>query len=192
MTPGQRALQAARAVATGTPEPTKPTRAAPMVVTLPPSAFSAEWSKRPTEPEKIGLRLVSETTNDQARAEATRSADAHYREALNRDSEEYVLHFNGVLIREVLAQACCKPDDVTKTYFEGLPNMMVRAALTEGGVQRLWHGYLELREQLSPLQAPATDDDLEELGVLLTTEARARISEGDRRILARLLDDLQS
>ncbi len=191
MTPTKRAFQAAAAAVAGASAPVVASRAAPMAVTLPPSAFSAEWSKRPTMPEKIGLRLVSETTNDQARAEATRSADAHYREALNRDSEEYVLHFNGVLIREVLAQACCKPDDVARTYFEGLPNMMVRAALTEGGVQRLWHGYLELREQLSPLQAPATDDDLEELGVLLTTDARALVSEGDRRILARLLDDLR-
>lgn len=165
---------------------------APLVVTLPPSAFADTWSGRPSEPARIGLRLVSELSNDKARANATSSADRFYPLA-SRDSGNYVDHFNGQLMRGVLAEAVCRPEDVTTSWFKAHAVDQIHIAFHERGIARLWQGYAELLERLSVLLRKATADDLRDLSSrLAATDAMARLQDGDLRLLARILDDLRA
>lgn len=166
-------------------------RAAPLVVTLPPSAFSQNWPKRPQEPVRIGLRLVSESVADKARASAATSADRHY-PAESRDSQAYADHYNGVLIRAMLAEAMCQAHDASAPWFATMAADMVGVALGDKGALRLWQGYSELRELLSPLLRLATEDDLADLSTrLASADAIGQLHDGDRRLLARILDDLR-
>jgi hypothetical protein len=164
---------------------------APIVVTLPPSAFQATWPKRPSEPVAIGLRLVSDSVNDLARAEATASADKFY-QPISRDSDQYIEHWNGIAMRGILAEAVCQPHDVSASWFRTMAAEQVGVAFTDRGILRLWHGYDELRERLSPLLRVATAENIAELSTrLAATGVIERFGTGDRRILARLLDDLR-
>jgi hypothetical protein len=164
---------------------------APEIVTLPPSAFSAEWANRPKEPARVGLRLVGEAAVDQARAEATADVDRMYAPHL-RDTDEAIHHWNGVFMRGVLGGAMCQPHDVTRSWFKAMAADMVGVALNERGVQRLWQAYGELREKLSPLLPLASPEDLSDLSKRLAMpDAIGRLHEGDRRILRRILDDLR-
>lgn len=187
------ALAAVREGDEATPAPVRPgAQPAPLVVVLPPSAFAPDWKGRPTEPARIGLRLVSEAVNDQARADATASADRHFQMPLV-DVEAYVAHWNGVAMRGVLAQAMCQEHDVSESWFRSMAADAIGVALVERGIQRLWQGYEELRDRLSPLLVPASGDDLAALGAILAgPDAVGRVNLGDRRILARILDDLRA
>lgn len=165
---------------------------APGRVVLPPAAFAPTWKGRPAAPIPVGLRLVSETTNDRARAEATASADRHFAPPL-QDVEGYVQHWNAAAMRGVLAHALCQADDADAPFFESLAEDLIGHAFVEYGIVRLWQGYCELRERLSPLLRLAGPDDISDLSTRLSHEgAIGLLPDGDRRLLARILDDLRS
>lgn len=186
------ALDSARGVTSAPTEAPVSAKDAPIVVTLPPSAFAQSWAGKPNEPVRIGLRLCSESTHDKARANATVSADRFYPEA-SRNSESYVEHWNGQIVRGVMAEAVCQPHDVTRSWFKAMAADLVGVAFTEKGILRLWQGYAELTERLSPLLRLATPEDLSDLSTRLAdADAIGHLHDGDRRLLARILDDLRA
>lgn len=161
------------------------------MVTLPPSAFSETWKGRPSEPVRVGLRLVGEDVNDKARANAMSSAERFYPAPSARDSQAYLDHYNGQLMRGILAEAVCQPGDVTTSWFRAHAADQVHIAFHERGISRLWQGYAELLEQLSPFLRKANAEDLAALAVQLASPgAVTRLHVGDLRILARILDEL--
>lgn len=186
------ALTAARDTAGPAPTSANGATPAPQVVTLPPSAFAETWKGRPKEPVRIGLRLVSESDSEKARANATASADRYFAQT-SRDSDEYAQHWNGVVMRQVLAQAMCRAEDVAQPWFRQMAEDMVGVALNERGVVRLWQGYSELREKLSPLLRVANDEEVAEAAVRLADPKQvAALPAADRRLLGRILDDMRS
>lgn len=162
---------------------TPPKRTPPQrVVTLPPSAFAETYNKRPAEPIAIGIRLVGEETTSGAMSLAVEDA--------NRDAGEGIVEsiwielYNTNVMIHVLAQACCKHDDVNALFFEKAPNDMLRMAFRPATIQRLWEEYQALSKSTSPLTIEATDEDLLALGEMLQIQ---QLLEGVETFQARRL-----
>lgn len=160
-------------------------RPALKVVTLPPSAFADTWDKRPKGEVKVGLRLVSDETLDNARASAAAAAwEVHGDTAPLGRIEAY----NETLVRTILAHACVKDDDVRAPFFGAIAESLVAVALTDAGVLALWEGYERLKVETSPLSPEATDSELQVLAVRLADGTFVgSVSERDRTVLRRLL-----
>lgn len=159
-------------------------RKAPRTVTLPPSAFADSWRRKPQEPIKVGLRLVSEQALEQAERMAAQAAwDIHARV---EDHDLRVGVFNDHVVTNTLAQACVLAEDVTKHFFAPGPEDLIRQALTPGGIRRLWAEY----ERAVIEDCPTGEEpDAEELRALaeLVASGLADLDPTKRRPALRLL-----
>jgi hypothetical protein len=165
-------------------------RPAPKVIELPPSAFADDWDNRPSEPMRVGLRLIAEGDIERARA----SALVRAQETIAEGGQDRVDAFNDAIMRLVIARATCMPDDVREPFFN-LPEEDVQAALTTDAVKLLWHEYDVLKVESCTYLPEADEDDLVDLSVALldqdawgalTVEKSKRL----RRIARHMLEEL--
>lgn len=131
------------------------------VVTLPPSAFADTWSRRPNQPVKMGLRLISEEEFSIALRAATAAAHAEYPQPT--EIELRIHAHNDHLQKNVLAQVCVQADDMSKPYFAPAPEMLIRAALTPGAIRRLWDEYATRSLADGQEAEQATDEQVQSL-----------------------------
>lgn len=137
-------------------------KAARRVVVLPPSAFAETYSRRPTTPVKIGLRSVSDTEA----AAAQRMAHEAAWEAFSRpaDGELRLELFNDHLMTNVLARACVQDLDAMAPFFAPSPEVLIREALTPGGVRRLWEEFERMQIADAPCSPEASDEEMAAFG----------------------------
>ena len=161
----------------------------PKVISIHPNAFASTWEKRPQVAVEVGLRLVPDEDLQTARAEAVKFAlEMHSRE----DEDELNACFNDALLRWRIAKTCCSPDDTRRPFWEYAEDT-VRVALTTEGVKSLAHEIELLELETSPLYAPATDDEIQDLVAILNdgppwAKMSAAEQRGTRRLLTAVLD----
>lgn len=166
-------------------------RPAPRAVEVPVHAFADDWAGKPTQPMRVGLRLVSERDMQMARSEAAKHAWRLHRE--EHDDENRVDAFNDALVRWVVSCALCKPDDATAPFWDDMQLEVVNGALTSEGVRLLWEEYETLAIDSSPLSRELDDEELPALGMLTADVFDALDPEESRRVrrlLAHCLDTL--
>jgi hypothetical protein len=149
------------------PDARKPAR----VVVLPPSAFSDEWPQKPVTDVAVGLRLVSESTLQSAKAEAARHAIGFYegRELDCVDEDARVEAYNDALVRFVCARAMTDPNDIAAPYFP-MAEDTIAQAMTTGGIMRVWDEYVRLLLGTGNRTTPIDDDDIVALAGALRPE----------------------
>lgn len=136
---------------------------------LPPSSFADDWARRPTEPEEIGLVLVSEHVTSNAMTTASRLAyEAHPEDS---DRQQRIDIYGSLIMTGILAHACVDPRNRSRLYFGRIPEDTIRVALTAGGIRRLWEAYEVFAAKESPLSEEASDEQI--------AEAAARIAAGE-------------
>jgi hypothetical protein len=156
---------------------------APRVIEVPPEAFASDWLDRPSEPVKIGLRLVPDHDKQVARAEAAKYAAQMH----PGDTENAIDCFNDALLRWLIARATCQPHDVREPWFQ-MAEDTVRYALSTEGVKTLAHEIEVFELETSPLTKPATDDEVADLAALLERGPPwAQMSHAEQRGTRRLL-----
>jgi hypothetical protein len=156
-------------------------RVPPRVIEIPVDAWADDWPDKPSEPMKAGLRLLSESDLQVARASATEKAIAAQRDALGR-----IEAFNDHLMAWAVACALTDPNDTLRPYFDSAhENVML--ALTSRGIRRIWEELEVLHIERSPLLDEAEDADVAALGELLTAGRVADLPEGKQAHLRRLL-----
>lgn len=168
-------------------------RPARRVVAVPPSAFADTWMRKPHAPQRVGLRLVSETELTAAQSAAASSAWFDVPEV--SDIEARVEAYNDNLITNVLAQVCVQADDISKPYFAPSPEALIREALNAGGIRHLWAAYTSLAIGDGELSPEATAAEIATLGAVLEAampgleqSSQVRI----RRLARAMLDELSA
>jgi len=135
------------------------------VVTLPPSAFADTWRSRPKAPTKLGIRLVSEDEYIEALKNAAQDAWRDFPDPKDTKQREEIAAF--ALMRELLVHALCDPHNVDVPFFKETPNAMIRVALRDATIARLFEELEQLSASTNPLIAEATDDEAAELGAAI-------------------------
>lgn len=157
------------------------------VETLPPSAWAETWADRPREPVKVGLRLVSDKTLENAVHFAEKHADARA-----THDDVWVEQYNAALRRHALGQILCSPTDASRPYFQGAPDILVGLALRPETMTFLWERFELLKIAASPLTTVGTNEDLIILASLIVDPeqlARTGADElGIRRVAGHLLE----
>ena len=149
------------------------------VVRLEPDDFATAWQNRPERAIAVGMRLISDTEENVARAAAV--------EAVEHPAVA-VAEYNDALVAGIVAAAICDVNDAQRDP-EALPcpRDMIRKYLTSKAIRRLYHDLDALVAEASPASRAATDEELDELADLIdggTMTTRAR------RLLAAALDEL--
>lgn len=129
-------------------------------VPLAPDAYATDYERRPPEPVSVGLRLLSETDLQSARACAVRTAVDMFRD--DAHELERIEAYNDALMRELVARAACDPNDARTPFFPG-DEEEVRIALTDDGVRYLYDELERVKLERSPLVVPASEDDVRAL-----------------------------
>lgn len=158
------------------------------VIEIPVHAWADDWQDKPGEPVRAGLRLLSESDIQVARASAADKAIAAH-----KDGEGRVESFNDHLMAWAVACALTDPNDSLRPYFESA-HENVQAAFTTNGIRRIWEELEVLNLEYSPLVDEIEDVDVEDLTSLL---ADGRLSELDgakqsriRRLLTHVLAEI--
>jgi hypothetical protein len=154
------------------------------VVRLAPEDFAGTWADRPREGIAVGLRLVSDADEAEARhlaSETSRDVDGVLQAA-----DEY----NDQLVASIVGAAICDPNDDSRDP-PALPIMrdMIRQRLTSRAIRRLYNELDVLAADVSPAAREAGDDEVAELAEFLA-DPDASISNRARRLLAEVLDEL--
>ncbi len=157
---------------------------APKVITVPPEAFSWEWSERPEQAVEIGLRTVPDEDTQAARDEAARFVFQRYGDRWQ--SQEATDCFNDALWRHRIARTTCQPDDVRRPWFRAAEDT-VRMALSTEGVKLIAQEIDTFDLENSPAYRPATDDEVLDLAGALVEEPFAGMTETEERATRRLL-----
>lgn len=158
-------------VAGGSGEAT-PVRNAPLVLTLPPSAFADTWSRKPKAPVRIGLRLLSESELTDVAAMARKYASRLHPMDGSTPADVWIEAYNASLIADALATALCEPDDVSVLWFKSTPNDTIRVAFRPATLKKLWEDYERLQKATSPLTGEATDEEIASLGATMADIAK--------------------
>lgn len=160
------------------------------IVTLPPSAFEANWKDRPHADVAVGLRLLSVREIMECRVEAEREATGVYDEhpaGAQPMQEVIVEQYNEILLCEMLARALCDPNNVLQPYFQQAV-VTIRSALTSEALQRLWDEYVKMSVTSGILMAEASDDEVKILARALRSGAcRKLLDKEARKLVAYLL-----
>jgi hypothetical protein len=138
---------------------------------LPRSAFADVWSGKPAGDVAIGLRVLSEADVQTARAEAAKLAVELHPE----DGDDRIDAFNDALVRWAVARGTTDPNDVRRPYFEAAEDT-VRDALTSHGALAVYEALERLTIETSPLEPPASNDDLHSLADVLRDPERVGFS----------------
>ncbi len=123
-------------------------RPAPKVVVVPTNCFADTWNGKPARPLEIGLRLIGDADLDTARAYASRLARQRHPDPGDVDGRTEA--YNEVLMQWVVAEATCKPHDVSARFFQTHQDT-VPIAFTEDGLKYMFHELLALKIEQSPL-----------------------------------------
>ena len=164
------------------------------VVVISPAEFSDQADKRPETDIAVGLRRLSETSEQGAMVEAAKRARELWPEG--SANEDLIAAANEALLCIVVARSLCDPNDVSRGHSafpaaeDTLPKM-----LTSRAIRRLWDEIELMAIETSPLQPEATDEQLEALAVdLLTKPQELRLlgparEKRVRRLLAFVADE---
>lgn len=160
-------------------------RPALRVVRLAPGSFASTWGAAPEGEIAVGLRLVSDAEEGQARREAAASAESVEGPTGRLDE------FNDALVAGIVGAALCDPNDQDKPPRElPLPRDMARDAFTSQTLRRLFNELDALASEASPAAPSADDEDLVALVERLTAED-CLPSNRARRLAAELLRELE-
>jgi hypothetical protein len=138
------------------------TRRAPFsVCELAPNMFAQTWNRRPEQPVRVGLRLLSATDEKNARAEA----EQYVQEFKHEDRLNFEDCFNSTFIGCLVSRALCDPDDADRPcgVFPVQDHQILESAL---GSRTLAYLFAELEKETVALglgHAEATDDDIARL-----------------------------
>jgi hypothetical protein len=159
---------------------------APLVVLeLQPEAFASRWSERPKKPVRLGLRLPSEA--DEAYARMT--ADAAVKALEKSPSTDVVQEYNTMLMVALLARAMCRADDTSKPWelFPAPDEPDLMEALTAATIRYLFEQLELAKIKFGCTVAEATDDEVERVGELLTSEELRALPRPDQCLSRRLV-----
>lgn len=159
---------------------------------VPPSSFSDEWERRPSEPVEMGMRLASVQTIDEAIRMASRTAwEGHPEPGDSKAREEL---FTQEVMVNVLSRTLTDPRDRSLLFFATAPEAQCRLALSSGGIRALWERLERLMVATSPLSPEVTDTEVEVMGMVVTGELLRRLSKTHearaRRMLGAVLMEL--
>lgn len=114
-------------------------------IVFPRDGYSDNWGEKPHSDVAIGLRLLSESDIQCARAEASKQSAMWYeaREGEAVDEESRTEAFNDSLIRFAVARGTCDPNNKSKGFFD-LAEETVRLALTSEGARFIWDEIIRL------------------------------------------------
>lgn len=149
------------------------------VVRIEPDDFATTWGSRPQGAVAVGLRMLADQDENNARAAALELVEHPAMAAAE---------FNDALVAGIVGAAVCDPNDATRDP-EPLPcpRDMVRRALTSAAIRRLYHEVDAMVAECSPASRAATDDEIDELVMLLEDH---EVTPRARRLLAVVLDEL--
>lgn len=168
------------------PPQRKPSGPARKTETLRPDHWSETYERRPRYDLCVGLRTLSVTELEDAKAEASRFA------AVVDNVDDFAERYNNKLMAWAVARAHCDPNDVSRS----LPELGMRGddeiedRLMPEAVRMLWDALQDLHSE-SRVSPPATDDEVAELAAILTSPTRADIDADTRRLLGRALRALR-
>lgn len=170
----------------------------PGFVLVPPNAFRSDFPNRPTEPVAVGLRLVSQTDLQTARAQARETASQAIPDVKlddPNDIQAWTDAYNDRLMSYIVSQATCDANDVLEpwSFVRMAPEDLVPLYLTADGIKLIFDKWEQVKISLDPTQREATDDEVDNLLDTLREREdglsfvrRARI----RRLLAYVHDEL--
>jgi len=169
------------------------------ILIVPPTAFSGEWSDRPTSEVAIGLRLFSEESVQVGRTEAARfAADLLVDDEGNvRDYDAYFAAYDDALLRHLVARAMCDVNDRTQPHplFPAAEDQ-VRRAFTPEGARMVWEAVERLHIERSPARPALSDDEITRLVALLLDDGLRRLTPNGqaraRKLLGAVLEDVQA
>jgi hypothetical protein len=137
-----------------------------MKVKLKPSAWADVWDGKPSAPELVGVRLVSEADYARARGEGDRTATALH----PRGGDQWVEAFNQAVMHFILGHALCLHDNMDEPLFE-MQEFVISHRLTTAGTTRLWDALVELGIVDSPLSPEISEDGAQGLAASLADDA---------------------
>lgn len=136
------------------------------VFMVPPSSFSDEWERKPSEPVQMGMRLASVQTIDEAIRMASRAAwEGHPESGESKAREEL---FTQEVMVNVLSRTLTDPRDRSVLFFAVAPEAQCRLALSSGGIRALWERLERFMVASSPLSPEAEDIEVEALAKALS------------------------
>lgn len=154
------------------------------IIELSPDMFADDWPEKPAEPVKAGLRLLSESDQESARAQAAQRAIE-----MHDDPDGRVASYNDALMSWAVASALCAAEDARISYLDS-PFENVILAFTPEGIRRIWEE-LEITHLLrSPLREEIDLEGLEALRELLHPDRHSAITPRMRRLLTFVLEEL--
>lgn len=177
-------------------------RKAPRVVVLPPSAFASDWKDRPTDPNDpdaevaIGVRFISATDIDVARAEAYRRAVAWMTDGgKTHDVSEYEACRNDQLLYLLVARAACDVNDIDQPWFPRPAEDTIRDCLTAEGARRIWDEMQILHAGSGVGMPVAGDGEVKKLAAILwegsaLAKASPAVQLEARKLVSYLLEQL--
>lgn len=149
------------------------------VVRLTPDDFATTWGSRPTAGVAVGLRMIADIEENNARAAALEVVE---HPALS------VAEFNDALVAGIVGASVCDPNDANRDpEFLPCPRDMVRRALSAAAIRRLYHEVDAMVAECSPASRAATDEEIDDLVLLLEDH---EVTPRARRLLAVVLDEL--
>jgi hypothetical protein len=162
-----------------------------------PTAFCDDWALKPTGSVAIGLRLLSDAQEAEARREAEQAGAKIAAETKRLDDgiEEY----NRQLLAAVVINAVCDPNDVEQlpecVKLSGSPDLC-RRIFTSYAIRHLFQEIEKLAVESSPAHLEADDEQLGTVAASIVPMVRAlQIVDPDRAARIRryakfILDDL--
>lgn len=173
------------------PEPKAPPRKPARTLLLPPSTFEDAWEKKPKADIVVGLRLLSETDEQHARAFASKQVVLIY---TNEDDAKIVdvqaanETYNDCTFECSVARAICDPNDVTKPHpLFPVAEAQVPAHFTSDGIRFVWDAMHRMRVELSPLVLPIDDEAARRLAKAIAAGALSRLDRADEVSARKLL-----
>lgn len=139
---------------------------APKTLTLHPEQFASTWTKRPTEPITIGLRVTSERDREGASIEALRSINER-----KLDDEEQDRCIESVYARIIAARGICDPNNVLSPHpLLPLPDDQIARAFPTSTIRMLFDEIDMLNVAQSPGYSEASDEEIAKLCDILTLD----------------------
>lgn len=164
------------------------------ILTVPPTVWASGWAKAPRADIVVGLRLISEGDANGATHEANKHAEKLF--PLEPWGLDWVDARNNFMLRWLVARAVCDPNDIEKAH-ESLPMAedLLQMAITPKGARWLWEEVERYSDEISPMNEPASDDEISTLAAMLLDDglggldsaAESRVRRYLRIVLAELV-----
>lgn len=149
------------------PQPRLAPSPAPKTLVLHPEQFASTWTKRPTEPVTIGLRVTSQRDRDGAEVEAYRVMG----EKKLDDDAALARCFEDTYACVVVARGICDPNNVLSPHpLLPLPDDQITRAFPTSTLRMLFDEIDILNITQSPGYAEASDEEIAKLCDILTLD----------------------